>query len=29
VDKGIHYLRYDEPDGTEEDTVDDELGADI
>jgi ABC-2 type transport system ATP-binding protein len=29
VDTGIKYLHYDEPKGTEEDNVDDELGADI
>jgi ABC-2 type transport system ATP-binding protein len=29
VDKGIHYLRYDEPDATDQENVDDELGADI
>ena len=29
VDTGIKYLQYDEPRGTEEDNVDDELGADI
>jgi ABC-2 type transport system ATP-binding protein len=29
VEKGIHYLRYDEPDETEEEQADDALGADI
>ena len=29
VDAGIHYLKYDEPAGTEEEQADDEIGADV
>ncbi len=29
VDEGIHYLQYDDPDDTEENEADAELGADV
>jgi len=29
VDAGIHYLKYDEPAGTEEEQADDEIGAEV